>query len=361
MATSWAESRCREVIEGLSQAGLAWDAFCAEAVPRLRAVVGFDSWCLTLCDPGNGLPANGVADNPPVGSALGRFWHIEYHLPDVNKHAWLARNHQHVGILSAATRSDLARSTRWHQLLGPGGLGDELRAAVVAGGASWGGLSFHRERRIAPFSDDDAAFVSGLLPALAAAARAAWRAPSPPGPEPVMQPGVIVVSQAGQIAAATPIARVWLERIGRDSPSRVHAVTARLRADVSATVTLRTRTRDGQWIELHAAPLSSASRGDVAISVQAARPEATTAILMRAYGLSRREREVTTLLLRGLSTAEIATTLHISGHTAHDHFKAIYTKTGTRGRGRLAARLAPLHDPAFHDPGGSQSARLKTP
>lgn len=345
MATSWVQSRCREVIEDLSRADLAWDAFCAEAVPRLRAAVGFDCWCLTLCDPGNGLPADGVADNPPVGGALGRFWHIEYHLPDVNKHAWLARNHRHVGILSAATHSDLARSTRWHQLLGPGGLGDELRGAVVADGACWGGLTFHRERRTAPFCDDDAAFVSGLTPALAGAARAAWRTPSRPGTDPVTKPGVIVVSPADRIAAATPTARVWLERIGRDHPSRVHAVTARLRAGRRAgnpaTATLRTRTRDGQWIEMHAAPLPSPGRDDVAISVQAARPETTTAILMRAYALSRREREVTTLLLRGLSTAEIAATLSISGHTAHDHLKAIYAKTGARGRVRLTARLAP--------------------
>ena len=73
-----------------------------------------------------------------------------------------------------------------------------------------------------------------------------------------------------------------------------------------------------------------------------------TAILMRAYQLTRREREVTTLLLRGLSTAEIAAALHISGHTAHDHLKAVYTKTRTSGRGRLSARLAPRDD---RDPG----------
>lgn len=349
MATSWAQSRCRAAIEDLSRAGLAWDAFCDEAVPRLRAAVGFDCWCLTLCDPGNALPANGLADNPPVGGALGRFWHIEYHLPDANKHAWLARSHRHVGILSAATRSDLARSTRWQQLLGPGGLGDELRGAVVADGACWGGLSFHRERRIGPFSDDDTTFVSGLLPALAGAARAAWRVPPAPGPKPVTQPGVITVSPADRIAAATPSARSWIERIGPDYRSQVHALTARLRADlrtgVSRTAPLRARTRDGQWIELHAAPLSSPGRADVAISVQAARPEATTAILMRAYALSRREREVTMLLLRGLTAAEVAAALHISGHTTRDHLKAIYAKTGARGRGRLAARLAPRDDP----------------
>jgi DNA-binding CsgD family transcriptional regulator len=348
MATSWAQSRCRDVVEELSQAGLAWDAFCHEAVPPLRAAVGFDCWCLTLCDPGNALPAHGVADNPPVGGALGRFWHIEYQLPDVNKHAWLGQNHRLVGILSAATRSDLARSTRWQQLLGPGGLGDELRAAVVADRVCWGELTFYRQRRTEPFSDDDAAFVSGLIPALAGAARGAWRAPSPPGTEPVTRPGVIVVSPADQIAAATPIARIWLERIGPDYRSQVQALTARLRADAgtpgSPTATLCTRTRDGQWIELHAAPLSPPARGDVAISVQAARPETTTAILMRAHTLSRREREVTSLLLRGLSAAEIAARLHISGHTARDHLKAIYAKTGARGRGRLAAQLAPRND-----------------
>lgn len=348
MATSWVQNRCREVIEDLSQACLAWDAFCDEAVPRLRSAVGFDCWCVSLNDPGNALPAHAVANTPPVFRALGRFWHIEYQLPDINKHAWLACNQGHVGILSAATRGDLALSTRWDQLLGPGGLGDELRASMVACRACWGALTFYRERRDASFSDDDITFVSGLIPALVVAARGAWRAPSPPGTGPVTQPGVIVVSAAGQIAAATPIARTWVNRIGPDCVSQVHALTARLRAGLRAgaspTAALRTRTRDGQWIELHAAPLPSPGRDDVAISVQAARPETTTAILMRAYALSRREREVTTLLLRGLSTAEIATALSISGHTAHDHLKAIYAKTGARGRSRLAARLAPRDD-----------------
>jgi DNA-binding CsgD family transcriptional regulator len=59
---------------------------------------------------------------------------------------------------------------------------------------------------------------------------------------------------------------------------------------------------------------------------------------------SRREREVTRLALRGLAAAEIAAALSISGHTARDHLKAIYTKTGAGGRGRLAALLAPWDD-----------------
>jgi DNA-binding CsgD family transcriptional regulator len=354
MATSWVRNGCRLALAELSQAGLSWEAFCGAAVPRLRAAVGFDCWCLTLCDPGNALPAWGVANNPPVGAALGRFWQIEYQLPDVNKLAGLARDRRHVAILSVATGGDLAHSTRWDQLLGPGGLGDELRASLVTGGVGrecWGTLGVYRERRAASFADGDAAFVAALIPELAAAARGAWRAGCAPGIAPVSQPGVIVVNRAGQLAASTAVARTWLDRIGPDAHSQVHALTARLhagpsRVNVVPTATLRTRTRDGQWIEMHAERLSSPGRDDVAISVQAARPEATTEILMRAYGLSRREREVTRLLLRGLSAAEIAGALYITGNTVRDHLKAVYLKTGASGRGRLAMRLAPRDDAA---------------
>lgn len=342
MATSWVQSRCRDAVEHLSQAGLAWDTFCHEAATPMRDAIGFESWCLALLDPGNGLPSRGVADTP-LGGVLGHFWNLEYRHPDVNQHAWLATNHNHVGVLSAATGGDLARSARWDQLLGPHGLGDELRAAVVAGRARWGSLTFYRGRQASPFSDDEAAFVSELLPALAMAARRAWRSPSRPGAVPLTQPGVIVVDRVGEIQAATPIARSWLERIGPDSVSHVYALTARLGARqhaIAPTTTMRTRTPDGQWIELHAAPLSSPA-GEVAISVQAARPEAVTPVLMRAYGLSPREREVTELLLQGRSGAEIAKTLHISGHTTRDHLKSIYAKTGAGGRARLGLRLAP--------------------
>jgi DNA-binding CsgD family transcriptional regulator len=342
MATSWTLSRCREVIAESSRAGLAWDVFCGEAVPRLRAAIGFDCWCMGLCDPSNMLPAQAEADNPPVANEQRRFWQIEYQLPDVNKHAWLARHPRHAGILSTATRKDLARSPRWAQVLGPGGLGDELRASLSIDAATWGSLVLYRESRAGYFAAADAEFVADLVPALAAAARRAWRVMTRPRAGPAT-PGVIIATAAGQVTATTSTATAWLDQLGSGSRSQLHALTARIHADprtgVTPAATLCARTPGGHWIELHADRLSSADR-DVAITVQAARPQTATAILLRAYALSRRESEVTRLLLAGLSTAEIAAALHISGHTVHDHVKSIYRKTDTCSRNRLAARIA---------------------
>jgi DNA-binding CsgD family transcriptional regulator len=62
-------------------------------------------------------------------------------------------------------------------------------------------------------------------------------------------------------------------------------------------------------------------------------------LLLRAYGLTAREQEVTQLILRGATTAQIAARLGISPHTVNDHLKAIFDKTGARTRGELSATL----------------------
>jgi DNA-binding CsgD family transcriptional regulator len=72
------------------------------------------------------------------------------------------------------------------------------------------------------------------------------------------------------------------------------------------------------------------------------RPAPADAVLegaFRAFGLSGREREVAALALRGQSAKAIASSLVISPWTVQDHLKAIYEKTGVRGRGELASLL----------------------
>jgi len=53
---------------------------------------------------------------------------------------------------------------------------------------------------------------------------------------------------------------------------------------------------------------------------------------MRAWRLTRREREVARLVIDGLSTEDIATAMFISVHTVRDHLKMIFGKMGVSRR-----------------------------
>jgi DNA-binding CsgD family transcriptional regulator len=77
----------------------------------------------------------------------------------------------------------------------------------------------------------------------------------------------------------------------------------------------------------------------VAVLIEAARPPELAPLIADAYALTRRERLVTELVARGLSTNEIAGRLHIAAYTVQDHLKAIFDKTGCGSRGDLVAQL----------------------
>ncbi len=130
------------------------------------------------------------------------------------------------------------------------------------------------------------------------------------------------------MVALTEPAHRWLE-VGGDSlvtAANVAAAAVRARREPSGA-TVRLTLGNGRVLSLHAASMAEAD-GAVAIIVDAARPVEVAAILVDAYGLTKRERDVLGLLLLG-----------ISEHTAHDHRKAIYRRTGVSSRSELAALL----------------------
>jgi DNA-binding CsgD family transcriptional regulator len=75
------------------------------------------------------------------------------------------------------------------------------------------------------------------------------------------------------------------------------------------------------------------------VFVQRAHPTLVAPLLLKAYGLTPREQEVTQLVLRGATTIQAAQRLAISPHTVTDHLKSIFEKTGARTRGELSATL----------------------
>jgi DNA-binding NarL/FixJ family response regulator len=75
------------------------------------------------------------------------------------------------------------------------------------------------------------------------------------------------------------------------------------------------------------------------VIIEQAKPAEIAPIIVRAYGLSERETNITRLILQGLSTKEIAAELYVSAYTIQDHLKSIFNKVGVRSRRELVARI----------------------
>lgn len=64
---------------------------------------------------------------------------------------------------------------------------------------------------------------------------------------------------------------------------------------------------------------------------------------MDAYAFTQRERELTGLVLRGMSTKQVGAALRITQLTVQQHLKSIFDKTGVRSRRELAAQVFATH------------------
>ncbi|HEY5858479.1 MAG TPA: helix-turn-helix transcriptional regulator [Aldersonia sp.] len=71
---------------------------------------------------------------------------------------------------------------------------------------------------------------------------------------------------------------------------------------------------------------------------------------MSAYGLPERGRDITTLVLQGYSTTQIAGRLHLSPHTVQQHLANIFDKIGVRSRRDLIGGVFFAHyEPRVRD------------
>ena len=157
------------------------------------------------------------------------------------------------------------------------------------------------------------------------------------------------------LAAITPAAEGWLAEVAESDwpssselPEAVYAVAARLlaleRGGSHALPDLMPRTRlrtaSGRWLVLHASRLHAQNtEGRIAVIFEEARPSEIAPVIVDAYGLTKRECEITRLVLRGLSTAEVSEELHITPNTVRDHFKSIFDKVGVRSRRELVGQV----------------------
>lgn len=180
-------------------------------------------------------------------------------------------------------------------------------------------------------------------------------------PEYADSPGLLVLDSAYEIESASAGVQRWIADLPdgdwdrQKLPSAVVTLAARAFRNAAEdrpdeVLVSRALSRSGTWAVLHGVRLTSTGQTRVAVIIEPAHPSRIYPLLMSAYGLTEREREVTRLVLQGASTSQIAQGMTVSAHTVQQHLKAIFDKTGVRSRRDLVAKVFFTHyEPRFRD------------
>ncbi|MCF2525724.1 helix-turn-helix domain-containing protein [Yinghuangia soli] len=359
--------RARRAILRSSHRATGLDEFRADVDAALRPLVGWDVAAWSTTDPATLLFTSCVLIGMDEDhDAEQRLFELEFRADDVNRIRDLAPARVPAATLHAATGGDLSRSVRWRELLGALGVTDELRAVFRDREDCWGALAAYRFGG-PPFTPADVDLLAALSPVIADGLRRGMlrdAAAEPPGlPAGSDAPGVLVADGSGAVAETTPQAAYWLAQITGASavvPSVIRSVAAAARAAAAGRgdqpAQARLPRRDGGWLLLHGSALDPASPGvgdsagsgaeppsRVAVVIEPARQVHLADVMVRAYGLTAREREITEQVLQGRSTQDIAERLHISPYTVQDHLKSILAKADVSSRRDLVAELFGRH------------------
>jgi DNA-binding CsgD family transcriptional regulator len=353
----WSVDRLKGEIDALGRRGLSRQEYFAELGPRLRRAVANDASCWHTLDPETRLLTSdeprelverGIYSEETIAAAGEVIVRSEYLAEDHNGFAELGSRRVPVAILAQSTRGRPERSARYRDLLEPSGIPHELRAAFVLRGRVWGAAHIARREASGGFSRRDADILAEVAPTIAAGIRASLRfdaARRGSGPE---APGLVILDPAGEVELVTPAALPLLRSLATtgvdpeqgDLPSAVLALASFCRSQTGAALGSYVVTVPGRegWITLHG---SRPDPGDerIAIVIEVAGGPRAATVRLEAHGATAREREVATLIARGLTNPEIAETLVLSPHTVQDHVKSLFEKLDVGSRQELVARV----------------------
>ena len=340
----------RARLSTLAAAGLNTQEYMPAAARLVGSAIPYDGVCFGTVDPDTELLTGHFKQALPDALNL-EFAQFEYGVEDFNHFTELARRELPVGLLAQDTDGDPNRSARYRELLLPHfDFAHELRVALRFDGHIWGVATLYRSPSSPGFSTAEADVLGRLAPLIGLGLRSALVASSTSLVDTASGPGVLVVDSTNEVAQANPAAEVWVTELGGqlwgELPFAVQAAIAAARAHLAGRVAsipqTRVRTSAGRWLIVHASPLASRSGehgGTVVVTIEEASAPDIVPLVIAAFGLTGRERDVITHVLQGAPTSEIASALHLSPHTVQDHLKVIFDKAGVRSRRALMARV----------------------
>ncbi|MER7582632.1 LuxR C-terminal-related transcriptional regulator [Kitasatospora sp. NPDC097691] len=366
MGTSIQERHAERLIDSC-HAGLDLPGLTTEVLRRLPGILPVEAAFFAAVDPATLLFTSAVAQEP-LADAGPLFLDNEFAREDVNKFTALARGPDTVTTLDRATRGRRTDSPRYREIMAGLGLGDELRAALIAGHECWGVLCLHRADAEAGFSGQELATLGKLAPHLAEGLRSSVirervtrDGPDTPGvPGAPGAPGVILLDTELRPVSINPEAEHWLARLPAPGPQGlplpVHSVAARLASPPPARApraperepsdrhgSVRLQASDGHWLTLHSTRLQGPAGDQICVVIEPTPSTDIGSLLLAAHGLTPAQNRVTALVLQGCSTREIVSRLHISAYTVQEHLTAVFARFGVSSRRELITAVLTTH------------------
>ncbi|MDQ3896744.1 MAG: LuxR C-terminal-related transcriptional regulator [Actinomycetota bacterium] len=358
-AAASVERACREAGNG--------DELLEAVADEVGKAVPFDGSLWLGVDPATLLATSPGRASGIEGGQCSAFWDREFHVQDAILYRDLARQPVPVATLRDATDDQPVRSARYREFLSPQGYDDELRAVFRTGDNSWGLLGLYRQKGRPSFDAHDVAVVDAVCELIATALRA-YVVAATPWLTASSTPGMLLFDGDDRLLSSNPEALQWLEEVQPFAgaagdwirrlddpgpfdiavPTPLIALIARAKAVADGhergPARLRLRGRNGRWLVLHASCLDGGPwTKTVAVMIEPAKSAEIAPIIIEAYALTPRERDVVRAVARGLSTAEMAAELFLSTHTVRDYVKSVFDKVGVSSRGELVAKLFAEH------------------
>ena len=342
-------------IEVLARAGLDAATFIEEFVTSLGRAIPYVAACVATLDPATHL----LTGTYKYGDLYGKDDHdhlwaqFEYGTPDGTSFIELLARDTPVAADSLTVHQGGDRPLRTRDFINPTyGYRDELRLAGRQGRTGWGAMALFRGTDEADFTQAEADFLATLSADFATGLRSGLlvRVAGRQDTDTAFGPAVVIVGPDGRpkqlsVGADVLLRELWRERHHASADGTIAGLVQGARRFAAGMTTIlpraRVRTHSGRWLVLHASPLAGADgdSGDVVVTIEEARPPEIVPLIVAAFELTARERDVTQLVVQGVETKQIAETLHMSRYTVQDHLKSVFDKADVRSRRELISRI----------------------
>lgn len=328
----------RRDMAALATSGVGVAELHAAAIEVVEQVVGSELTCWAGIDPGTLVISSMISGAARIPAEYEpRLAETEYAGSVPNSFADLARTSHQVARLSDLPYREVVGHRRLNEVWRPLGIEHEVRTTFVVDGDCWGAAGFVRSGP--DFSDRELEFLGSVAPVIGAATRVAVRTDAH-GYRGRIGPSIVVTGPSGQLRAITAAAQTWQDELGQRFGVLLKAVVTGTLAATSGTFEARVQTEAGGWILMQGSRLLGEVE-EVVVTIEPASGQHLLGMLLAAYGLTTREREICLEIISGHTTGEIADRLSISPHTIQDHLKSAFAKVGVRSRGELVATLRP--------------------